>query len=170
VARLEADAAERGVRLSLEASPVVVEGDGGLLEQLVFNLVANAVTYNCVGGFAEVRVGKNGVEGVLRVSNSGPRVPADRIDALTEPFQRLERHNRSGAGVGLSIVRAVTTAHGGRLDLAAREDGGLAIDVVFPLPTADTPASPSQHGQGSRNRPGSPADRRPESSARAPVR
>jgi signal transduction histidine kinase len=168
VARLEGEAGARDVRLSLEAGPVVVEGDHGLLEQLMFNVVANAVTYNCAGGFAAVSVGQNGAEAVLRVTNTGQRVPADRLHALTEPFERLERRNRDGAGLGLSLVRAVTTAHGGRLELAAREDGGLVVDVVFPVPTAEALGSP-RRGQGSRSGPGSPAGRTPEPRAHSPV-
>jgi signal transduction histidine kinase len=169
VARLEPDAAARDVRLSLDATPVVVDGDGGLLEQLVFNLVANAVTYNCPGGFADVVVGRHGAGAALRVTNTGPPVPADRVELLTEPFERLERHNRRGAGVGLSIVRAITTAHGGRLELAAREDGGLVANVVLPRARAEPVAGPRRLGQGSRRGPDSPADTTRDSSGRSPV-
>jgi signal transduction histidine kinase len=168
VARLQPDADARDVRLSLDAETVVVDGDGGLLEQLVFNLVANAVTYNCAGGFADVRVGPHDAGAGLRVTNTGPRVPADRVALLTEPFERLERRNRRGAGVGLSIVRAVTTAHGGRLELTPREDGGLVADVLLPVPTAGPPA-PRRLGPGSRPGLGSAAGRTRESSARSPV-
>jgi signal transduction histidine kinase len=159
VARLRGEADARDIHLSLDAAPVLVNGDGGLLEQLVFNLVANAVTYNCVGGFAEVRVGPDGAGAALRVTNTGPRVPADRVERLTEPFERLERRNRRGAGVGLSIVRAVTTAHGGRLALSPREDGGLVADVELPGPRAEPVAGPRRLGQGSRRGPGLAADR-----------
>lgn len=169
VARLQPDADARDVRLSLDAETVVVDGDGGLLEQLVFNLVANAVTYNCAGGFADVWVGPHDAGAGLRVINTGPRVPADRVELLTEPFERLERRNRRGAGVGLSIVRAVTTAHGGRLELTAREDGGLVADVVLPVPTAGPPAGPGRLGPGSRRGLDSAAGRTRESSAHSTV-
>jgi signal transduction histidine kinase len=168
VARLQAEAGARDVRLSLHAEPVVVKGDSGLLEQLVFNLVANAVAYNCAGGFADVQVGPRGEGAGLRVTNTGPRVPADRVELLTEPFERLERRNRRGAGVGLSIVRAVTTAHGGRLELSAREDGGLVADVALPGPRAEPAAGPRRIGQGSRRGPDLTAGMTRASSARSP--
>ena len=132
VARLAADADARGIDVALDAEPVLLHGDGELLEQLVYNLVANAITYNVPGGFADVRLTRHGRTAALRVSNSGPRVAPGALAKLTEPFQRLERRDRRGAGVGLSIVRAVATAHGGHLALAARADGGLVADVLLP--------------------------------------
>ena len=168
-ARLESESDAREVRLSLEAEAVIVNGDSGLLEQLVFNLVANAVTYNCSDGFAHVHVGPRGTGAGLRVTNSGPRVPADRVELLTEPFERLERRNRRGAGVGLSIVRAVTTAHGGRLELSAREGGGLVADVALPGARAE-PAGPRRNERDSRRGPDSAARRTRASSGRSPVR
>jgi signal transduction histidine kinase len=133
VERLRGEAERHGVRLSLAAEPVAVTGDPGLLEQLTFNLVENAVTHNCSHGFADVRVERVGADAVVRVSNSGPRIPGDNLALLTEPFQRLDRRrSRRGAGVGLSIIRAVAAAHGGRLALTAREDGGMVAEVVLP--------------------------------------
>ncbi len=131
-ARLGPDAGARDIRLSLDARQVVVHGDADLLEQLLFNLVANAVTYNCGGGFADVVVARRDGGAAVRVANSGPRVEAEQVELLTEPFQRLERRDRRGAGVGLSVVRAVATAHGGRLELTPRADGGLVADVWLP--------------------------------------
>jgi signal transduction histidine kinase len=169
VARLRPDAGTRDIRLTLDAKPVVVDGDRDLLEQLVFNLVSNAVTHNCAGGFAEVWVGPRGEGAGLRVANTGPRVPADRVERLTEPFERLERRNRRGAGVGLSIVRAVTNAHGGRLELSPREDGGLVAEVALPGPRAEPPAGPRRPGQGSRRGPERAARRTRGSSGRSPA-
>ena len=129
-----------------------MHGDGDLLEQLVFNLVANAVTHNCAGGFAEVSVAPEDGEAALRVTNSGPRVADEEVALLTEPFQRLERRDRRGAGVGLSIVRAVTNAHRGRLELHAREDGGLVAETLLPLAYSRTRDDVSAgSGQSSRS-------------------
>jgi signal transduction histidine kinase len=143
VARIRADATVRDIRLELDAERVMVQGDGDLLEQLVFNLVANAVTYNSAGGFAQVRVAQRGAGAAVRVTNSGPRVAVGELEHITEPFQRLERRERRGAGVGLSIVRAVATAHGGLLELSAREEGGLVAEVVLPRAYSRTELSGS---------------------------
>jgi signal transduction histidine kinase len=161
VSRLESEAEARDVRLVVEPQRVVVSGDRGLLEQLVFNLVDNAVAHNCRHGFADVRIGPRGDKAVLQITNTGPRVPDESVELLTEPFHRLERRrNRRGAGVGLSIVRAVTAAHGGRLDLAAREDGGLVAEVQ--LPAVRAPRAPRRGARGSRRESRPPAGTQPE--------
>jgi signal transduction histidine kinase len=133
VERLRDEAARHEVRVSLHAERVMVAGDPDLLEQLLFNLVDNAVRHNARDGFAELRLGPRGTDALIELTNSGPRVPAAEVELLTEPFQRFDRRrSRHGAGVGLSIVRAVATAHGGKLRLAARDEGGLDAEVVLP--------------------------------------
>lgn len=117
----------------------VVRGSRVLLRQLVRNLVANAVAHNVPGGFVDVRVDG----GVLTVVNTGPVVPPDDVEGLFEPFRRGEGRDRTGpgAGLGLSIVRSVATAHGGTATAAARgadEGGGLVVTVTLPA-TATRP-------------------------------
>ena len=75
VSRLQPEAAMDDVLLTVKPQSAIVNGDRGLLEQLVFNLVDNAVTHNCSGGFAEVWAGPRGEMSALRVVNSGARVP-----------------------------------------------------------------------------------------------
>jgi signal transduction histidine kinase len=157
VERLRHDAAENAVRLSLHAERTMVAGDPDLLEQLVFNLVENAVTHNSRDGFAVVRLGPRGADALLEVTNSGPRVPDEELALLTEPFHRFDRRRPGrGAGVGLSIVRAVATAHGGRLGLAPRDEGGLVAEVVLPG-LRDGRARPGLRGSArTRPAPGAP--------------
>jgi signal transduction histidine kinase len=158
VERLRPEAAENQVRLSLHAERVLVDGDPELLEQLVFNLVENAVTHNRSDGFAEVRLGPRGTDALLEVTNSGPLVPAGEVALLTEPFHRFDRRRPGrGAGVGLSIVRAVATAHGGRLRLDAREEGGLDAEATLPVVRAER-ARPERRGSARpRPAPGAPS-------------
>ena len=75
---------------------------------------------------------------VLDVVNSGPQVSPDIAQRLTEPFERGGRTGTRGAGLGLSIVRSVAEAHGGRLALAPRREGGLTVRVTLPAATAST--------------------------------
>jgi signal transduction histidine kinase len=122
------------VALELDLRPVTVRGERRLLERLAENLVENAVRYNEPGGFVAVstRAGDGGTA-LLRVVNSGPVVDAARAARLLEPFERGGRaRDDGGAGLGLSIVRAVAEAHGGRVSLAPRAGGGLAVDVTLP--------------------------------------
>ncbi|WP_395361449.1 ATP-binding protein [Streptomyces sp. YH02] len=113
----------------------VVRGSRVLLGQLVRNLVANAVAYNVPeGGTVAVRA----EGGVLTVTNTGPVVPPDEVAGLFEPFRRGEGRDRMGpgAGLGLSIVRSIAEAHGGRvraLPRGAGEGGGLVVTVTLPV-------------------------------------
>ena len=130
--RAEADAA--GVRLVAAVRPAPVRGNAVLLERLVANLVQNGVRHNDAGGWVEVTTaGSDRV--VLEVRNSGPPVPPGEVDSLFEPFRRGGRarvESRRGAGLGLSIVRAVAQAHGGSVRAEALAGGGLAVTVSLP--------------------------------------
>jgi signal transduction histidine kinase len=121
------------VRLRTRLDPAVVDGDAALLERLVANLLENAVRYNRPGGFVDVST-REGVAGAeLQVENSGPPVDGEAAARLAEPFERLQREaDARGAGLGLSIVRAVSEAHGGSLLIEPRAEGGLVVTVRVP--------------------------------------
>jgi signal transduction histidine kinase len=128
--------AERlGLRVSRVLGAAPVAGDRALLERLVANLVENAVRHNRPGGWLEVDTGRAGPRTVVRVANGGPPIPADQVAALFEPFRRLDGDRTGstrGAGLGLSIVKAVATAHGGHASARALDDGGLEVTVELP--------------------------------------
>jgi signal transduction histidine kinase len=134
-----AEATVRGVtvRTDLQAAPLT--GDPALIERLVANLVENAVRHNVMGGSVQVTTRP----GLVRVENTGPVIRPEDVRRLAEPFERLQREStRPGAGLGLSIVRAVADAHGARLHLEPRAGGGLVAEVAFaPVAVADRPLS-----------------------------
>ncbi|MFC4072220.1 sensor histidine kinase [Actinoplanes subglobosus] len=124
------------VKVIAEPEEAAVLGDPVLLERLVQNLVENGVRHNVPDG-AWVRVTtRTRPDGwvELQVSNSGPVVPRYEVAGLFEPFRRYHRDRlaASGAGLGLSIVRAVVGAHQGRLRADARDEGGLTVTVLLP--------------------------------------
>jgi signal transduction histidine kinase len=124
-----------GLRVSRVLGAGPVAGDRTLLERLVANLVENAVRHNRPGGWVEVDTGRAGPLAVVRVANGGPPVSPDEVAALFEPFRRLHPDRTAsdqGAGLGLSIVRSVATAHGGTATAKALPDGGLEVRVELP--------------------------------------
>jgi signal transduction histidine kinase len=128
---------ERGsLTLTGERAPATVNGDRALIECLVANLVENAIRYNEPGGSVEVRTYANGGLSVLSVVNTGPLVPVGEVERLFEPFRRLAADRTAGDaqhhGLGLSIVRAVATAHRATITAVPGVDGGLAVTVRFP--------------------------------------
>jgi signal transduction histidine kinase len=127
---------DAGVTLTPTLAPRTVDGDPVLLERLVTNLVHNAVHYNERGGTVTVEVGEFPA---LVVVNTGPTIPPDQVNALFEPFRRLDRdrtNHRSGAGLGLSIVRSVATAHDGSVSATPKPGGGLRVTVKLPVGTS----------------------------------
>jgi signal transduction histidine kinase len=124
-------AVRAGVTLHATMAPQVVRSDPVLLEQLVANLVDNAIKYND-GGKVWVRVGRSPS---LEVANTGPLVPADRITSLFVPFVQLRRERvgaNGGVGLGLSIVASIARAHGGTVRATPRPEGGLVVAVALP--------------------------------------
>lgn len=125
-------AEQSSVRMQLELAPRTVMGEAVLLERLVVNVVQNAIKYNRPGGCVSVQVGD---EPALRVTNTGPRIAAEDVPVLFEPFRRhagTRINHGGGAGLGLTIVRSITQAHGGTVAATAGTDGGLAIEVLLP--------------------------------------
>jgi signal transduction histidine kinase len=120
-------------------------GNAVLLERLVQNLVENGVRHNVPDGWAQVTSDTRPDGSVqLVVTNTGPVVPPYEVPGLFEPFHRLtadRQATRTGAGLGLSIVRAVARAHGGHVHAQPRDGGGLIVTVT--LPAAGTPQNPA---------------------------
>ena len=135
--QVHAEAAAKGVEIRGERAPVIVQGNGVLLERIALNLLQNAVRYNVPdGGWVEVTTQAQHGQAVLVVSNTGPVVPAYEIDNLFEPFTRLRTERTGsdkGVGLGLSIVRSVARAHGGHISAQPREGGGLVMRVTLPV-------------------------------------
>jgi len=122
----------RRVSLHLDLEPARTRGDARLLERLAGNLIDNGFRYNHSGGRVDVRTGEADGKALLRVSNSGPRMDPAGVARLLEPFERGGRTGEPGAGLGLSIVRAIAEAHGGAVALKARDAGGLDVEVALP--------------------------------------
>jgi signal transduction histidine kinase len=128
------EAAAAGVTVDATPYPAPATGDPILLERLALNLVRNGIQHNHPGGWVTVTTRRAAIPGMveLEVSNSGPPVPPEQVGRLFEPFRRLDGNRAShphGAGLGLSIVRSIVQTHGGQLTAAARDGGGLIIQI-----------------------------------------
>ncbi|MFC6085151.1 sensor histidine kinase [Sphaerisporangium aureirubrum] len=129
-------AEECSVSVQTDLRPSPTFGDPVLLERLVANLVENAIKHNIPsGGQVWLRTGMVDGAPVVQVANTGQHVPAYEVDDLFEPFRRLNSdrvESARGAGLGLSIVRAVVRAHQGIVKAVPREGGGLVMTVRLP--------------------------------------
>jgi signal transduction histidine kinase len=123
----------RGLHVRAALEPAAIDGDPVLVQQLVANLIDNAVRHNVPGGDILISTATSDAGPVLSVANSGPVIAPGEVDRLFQPFQRLgPRPARDGHGLGLSIVRAIAASHGAAIGARALPEGGLAVDVTFP--------------------------------------
>ena len=123
-----------GLTVERSLAPALTDGDPRLIERLVANLLTNAVQYNQPTGRIGVTTRTTNEAAILRVTNSGPAIPADELDRLFEPFQRIDGTRTSsadGLGLGLSIVKAIADAHTATITTTLPDNGGLSIEVAF---------------------------------------
>jgi len=128
-----------GLHVHADIRPAVLDGDPLLIQQLVTNLIDNAVRHNLPGGDIQIATSTSRAGAVVSVTSSGPVIPAAEVDRLFQPFQRFgprsARRDR-GHGLGLSIVRAIAAAHAAAITAQPRPGGGLAVEVTFPPSTS----------------------------------
>ena len=130
------DLAETGAAVAFEEPPAgaacIARADALLLKRVIGNLVHNALRY---AGAAELRVQRHGERLRVEVADRGPGIPAHQLEAVMQPFTRLE-HSRSrdtgGVGLGLYIAREGAARLGGELRLQARDGGGLQDELWLP--------------------------------------
>ncbi|NND43389.1 MAG: HAMP domain-containing protein [Silicimonas sp.] len=125
-------AAERGAELAV-VMPTEIIGQPVALSRAIGNLIDNAMRY---AGAARVTLDRTGKDAVVTIEDDGPGIPAEQLDEVQEPFVRGEGSrslDTGGAGLGLSIARAVAQGHGGNLELSIRESGGLRAKLRLPI-------------------------------------
>jgi two-component system sensor histidine kinase KdpD len=132
--RLEERLRTHPVRTEIPPDLPLVPMDGLLVEQALVNLLENAVKYSPEGAAIDVTAGLEAGEVVIAIADRGPGVPAGEQDRIFEKFYRSGAPERvGGAGLGLTIVRAIAQAHGGRVWVAPRPGGGSVFRLALPL-------------------------------------
>ena len=127
----------RQLRASTALDHAWTHANQRLIEQLVANLLDNAIAHNTREGWLEVTSATLSGSAILTVANSGATISPTDLERIQQPFQRLttDRTSRGyGHGLGLSIAAAIVNAYGGELKLDARPDGGLRVSVTLTSP------------------------------------
>jgi signal transduction histidine kinase len=133
--------AARGLTVETRLAAVEVAGSATLLARMVENVIENAVRHGEPGGSIEVTLAAADGDGRARltVDSGGPLLDPSAVAQLAQPFTRLSRDrigSQNGHGLGLSIVAAVAAAHDGLLELEARAEGGLRVQITLPAAAA----------------------------------
>lgn len=132
----EIAAGEKAIRLECrlpETCPLDL--DRALVEQLMYQLLSNAVNFTPQGGLVKITLHEEPGEVRLSVSDTGPGIPKEHVDRIFERFYRVRNaktNAASGAGLGLPLAAWVAAAHGGRIEVQTKEGAGSVFAVCLP--------------------------------------
>ncbi|MFN8448248.1 MAG: ATP-binding protein [Anaerolineae bacterium] len=135
----QADAEMRGVRLNLKSddAPLNVYADPLRINQVVTNLVANAIHYTPEGGRIDVTVERVTVDAaqyaVINVADSGIGISREHLDHIFDPFFRVDGNQENGSGLGLYIVKEIVQLHSGKVSVESEIGKGTTFSVYLTL-------------------------------------
>lgn len=134
-ARLEPASSAKSLRVTLDCQDAVVKGVPSSVEQMVYNLLDNAIEYSPVAGVVSVQVRGEGDGVVLTVSDQGPGIPDELKERVFERFFRVDSsrsRDTGGTGLGLAIVKHAAESMGGTVEVLDAPDGGACLRVWVP--------------------------------------
>ena len=132
---LSVEAQKRDIQILVDGSEAFIRASKSLLEELVYNLVENAIRYNVDGGRVFVSVGNNTSEIVLSVRDTGIGIPESAQERIFERFFRVDKSRSKqtgGTGLGLAIVKHSAEYLGGSVSLESKENEGTKVTVILP--------------------------------------
>lgn len=144
--RFKPQADARQVRLLFDAqeSSPQVNVDAGRIEQILGNLLSNALRHTPDGGIVEIRVEQKGDNARLVIHDSGPGLTSETLEHIFERFYRGEKSRsraEGGSGLGLSIAQQLARLHGGDLQAENHPQGGASFALTLPVSNADLTSS-----------------------------
>ena len=150
VGAAQPDAQARGVALNLHVATgsYLMHADPVRIEQIVWNLVSNALKFTPTGGVVDVNLEREEARARLTVADTGEGIPAEYLPVIFEMFQqagaRATTRDKGGLGIGLNIVKRLVEAHGGQVEVASAGLGrGATFTVVLPCePLHTAPEEP----------------------------
>jgi two-component system CheB/CheR fusion protein len=128
-------AGEQPVTLQSDDAPVIISGDARRIEQVLLNLLVNAVTFSGGSGSIEMSLRRADEFAEIEVRDHGPGIPAQVLPHVFDRFYRVDgdRSAREGLGLGLFIARELVNAHEGQIEVASTIGSGATFTVRLPL-------------------------------------
>jgi len=133
----KARAAAKSVSLAVDLPDLRVQADAGRVDQVLANLVDNAIKYGRAGGHVRIGARESNAQVEVCVQDDGPGLPAEALERVFERFYRVDKarsREQGGTGLGLSIVKHIVQTHGGKV--WATSDPGRGATFFFTLPAA----------------------------------
>jgi signal transduction histidine kinase len=149
--RALADRKQVAIELVLEPDLPPMTVDRAKIEQVLNNLVGNAVKFSSSGSTVGVAVARDGERVKVAVRDAGPGIPADEIEKIFRPFERGNSRpprGERGTGLGLAIVKRIVEAHGGAIDVRSRGGEGSTFTVSLPIEYKNGAATKEPHDDG----------------------
>lgn len=131
---LKSNAREKNIKMTLKGENCPVISDKRLLEELIDNLVQNAIRYNVVNGSVDVTVKQDGNRAQLVVSDTGIGIPQKDQSRVFERFYRVDKSrskDTGGTGLGLAIVKHIVELHDGEIQLSSEPGKGTTIRIIL---------------------------------------
>lgn len=131
----ESESVKKGISFAIEGDSVVVTADNKRLYQVMVNLLSNAVKYTAKGGRIRIVARETADYGVLTVADNGIGIAPEDLPLIFERFYRTDKsrsHETGGAGIGLTIVKSIVDAHGGKIEVESQVGQGSQFHVFLP--------------------------------------
>ncbi len=129
----EKAASARSIALELEVEkPLMLRCDHDRLFQVLANLITNAIKFTPEGGHIEVRGERSGDDVLVSVSDTGPGIPGDMLEAIFERFRQVGKSGSGGLGLGLYISKVIVEAHGGKIWAESQPGEGSKLSFTIP--------------------------------------
>ena len=132
---LEPVAHEHEVKIHTDIEPLTVRGNGSLLYRALYNLVENAIRYNEKEGSITIDLKNQDTVGMVKIADTGVGIAPEARELIFEPFYRVNKSRSrefGGAGIGLSLVKAILKRHGAFIAVDANEPQGSVFTITFP--------------------------------------
>ncbi|MEM1484662.1 ATP-binding protein [Oscillospiraceae bacterium PP1C4] len=136
VSALQFTAEQKGVTLHVAIEDVVVQGNPRMLDELIYNLMDNAIKYNHPDGHVDVTVKREAHFAAITVADTGIGIPKEHQDRIFERFYRVDKSRSKqtgGTGLGLSIVKHIVERHSGTITLESAYNVGTKVTIRLPL-------------------------------------
>ena len=137
VKRLLPLARENGIEINLEMKDELnISGDRLKLQQVIYNVIDNAIKYTPRGGEVETLLTRSGKKAIIRIADTGIGIPAEDLPHIFDRFYRVDKARSratGGTGLGLSIVKQIVQQHGGTISATSAEGKGTSFEIELPI-------------------------------------